>query len=124
MPGCPIRTSADLFVCADPRSFSQLTASFFASESLGIRHTPLTISFLFLVTQALLCARFSLCDVFTVNVNDLNVFCIIVHRIYVLMMALIIMSIHNSNIPIQTVENKGVEPLTSCVQGRRSSQLS
>jgi len=27
-----------------------------------------------LVTQALLCARFSLCDVFTVNVNDLNVF--------------------------------------------------
>src|SRR6218665_722483 len=46
MPGCPIRTSADQFVCADPRSFSQLTPSFFASESLGIRHTPLTISFL------------------------------------------------------------------------------
>ena len=53
MPGCPIRTSADLFVCANPRSFSQLTTSFVASESLGIRHTPLTISFLFLVTQAL-----------------------------------------------------------------------
>lgn len=52
MPGCPIRISADQFVCANPRSFSQLTTSFVASESLGIRHTPLTISFL-LVTQAL-----------------------------------------------------------------------
>lgn len=39
-------------MCANPRSFSQLTTSFVASESLGIRHTPLTISFL-LVTQAL-----------------------------------------------------------------------
>ena len=74
MPGCPIRISTDLFVCANPRSFSQLTTSFVASESLGIRHTPLTISFLFLVTQALISARFSLCDVFTVNVNDLFFF--------------------------------------------------
>ena len=48
MPGCPIRTSRDQFVCANPPSFSQLTTSFFASESLGIRHTPLTISFLIL----------------------------------------------------------------------------
>ena len=47
--GCPIRTSADQFVCANPRSFSQLTTSFFASESLGIRHTPLTISFLIII---------------------------------------------------------------------------
>ena len=39
--GCPIRISADQFVCADPRSFSQLITSFFASESLGIPHTPL-----------------------------------------------------------------------------------
>ena len=27
-------------------------------------------------------------------------------------------------IPIRIVENIGVEPMTSCVQGRRSSQLS
>ena len=39
--GCPIRISADRFVCANPRSFSQLITSFFASESLGIPHTPL-----------------------------------------------------------------------------------
>ncbi len=40
--GCPIRTSADHIVCANPRSFSQLITSFIASESLGIPHTPLT----------------------------------------------------------------------------------
>src|SRR5210317_1033023 len=39
--GCPIRISADHIICADPRSFSQLITSFFASESLGIPHTPL-----------------------------------------------------------------------------------
>ena len=41
MVGCPIRTPADQFVFANPRSFSQLITSFFASESLGIPHTPL-----------------------------------------------------------------------------------
>ena len=41
MVGCPIRTSTDQIVLANPRSFSQLITSFFASESLGIPHTPL-----------------------------------------------------------------------------------
>ena len=41
LTGYPIRISADLVVLADPRSFSQLTASFFASQSLGIHRTPL-----------------------------------------------------------------------------------
>lgn len=44
--GCPIRTPADQFVFANPRSFSQLITSFFASESLGIPHTPLFTSLL------------------------------------------------------------------------------
>src|SRR5579864_4547978 len=44
MVGCPIRTPADQFLFADPRSFSQLTTSFFASESLGIPHTPFITS--------------------------------------------------------------------------------
>ena len=35
-PGCPIRISPDQFLFADPRSFSQLTTSFFAFGSLGI----------------------------------------------------------------------------------------
>lgn len=42
--GCPIRTSADHLVCANPRSFSQLIASFIASESLGIPRVPLLTS--------------------------------------------------------------------------------
>src|SRR5690606_24259604 len=36
------RIPADQFVCADPRGFSQLIASFVASGSLGIPHTPLS----------------------------------------------------------------------------------
>ena len=43
--GCPIRTFTDHSSFAAPRNFSQLTTSFVASESLGIRHTPLFASF-------------------------------------------------------------------------------
>ena len=39
--GCPIRISTDQFALANPRSFSQLITSFFASESLGIPRAPL-----------------------------------------------------------------------------------
>ena len=39
--GCPIRIFTDHKICASPRNFSQLIASFIASESLGIRHAPL-----------------------------------------------------------------------------------
>ena len=39
--GCPIRTPADRWVCAPPRGFSQLVASFVASGSLGIPRAPL-----------------------------------------------------------------------------------
>ena len=43
--GCPIRKFTDQFLFADPRNLSQLITSFFASESLGIPHTPLITSF-------------------------------------------------------------------------------
>jgi nitrate/nitrite transporter NarK len=49
MLGCPIRKSSDQVLCANPRSLSQLIASFFASESLGIRHTPLLSLLYFLL---------------------------------------------------------------------------
>ena len=39
--GCPIRKFTDYKLCAPPRNLSQLITSFIASESLGIRHTPL-----------------------------------------------------------------------------------
>jgi hypothetical protein len=42
--GCPIRTPADRWVCAPPRGFSQLVASFIASGSLGIPRAPLFTS--------------------------------------------------------------------------------
>src|SRR5690606_2935418 len=45
MVGCPIRTPADQLLFADPRRLSQLIASFIASESLGIPHTPLFTSY-------------------------------------------------------------------------------
>ena len=38
--GCPIRISVDQCIFAAPHRFSQLITSFFASESLGIPHTP------------------------------------------------------------------------------------
>ena len=54
---CLIRTPADHVLFADPRSFSQLTTSFFASESLGIPHTPFLTSFRF---TYVLVARYTL----------------------------------------------------------------
>ncbi len=47
--GCPIRTSPDQRLFAPPRSFSQLVTSFFASESQGIRHSPLFTFFVFVL---------------------------------------------------------------------------
>jgi hypothetical protein len=37
-PGCPIRISTVLRLCAPTRGFSQLTTSFIASSCLGIHH--------------------------------------------------------------------------------------
>jgi hypothetical protein len=44
LPGSPIRISTDHFLFADPRRFSQLTTSFFASRSLGILRSPFSTS--------------------------------------------------------------------------------
>ena len=41
--GCPIRIPSDLGLLAPPRSFSQLTASFFADKCQGILSVPLTL---------------------------------------------------------------------------------
>ena len=55
IPGCPIQTPTDQISSADPRRFSQLGTSFFASESLGIPHTPLFIFSTFFFSLLLLC---------------------------------------------------------------------
>ncbi len=56
--GCPIRTSTDQFVLADPRGFSQLITSFFASESLGIPRAPLFTYSTFVVFAYHVCYNF------------------------------------------------------------------
>ena len=94
MVGCPIRISTDQFILADPRSFSQLITSFFASESLGIPRAPLITYFYFMLSLA-----FSL-QFLLQYVNELY------------------------SPDANRVEDNGFEPLTPCVQGRCSSQLS
>ena len=43
--GCPIRVSADRFVLADPRGFSQLATPFVAYRTQGIPRAPFSYSF-------------------------------------------------------------------------------
>ena len=111
MPGCPIQVSTDQFVCANPRSFSQLITPFFASESLGIPHTPLFC----------LCAAYLFIKINrTYNNSDKS-------ELLCFLFLIIFLSQYVNELLsdlIGIVENNGVEPLTSCVQGRRSSQLS
>ena len=74
MLGCPIRISTDQFVCANPRSFSQLITSFIASESLGIPHTPL-LSLLYFLSLYYFCSLedyyFNLVSLLSQYVNEL-----------------------------------------------------
>ena len=93
--GCPIRTSTDQIVLANPRSFSQLITSFFASESLGIPRAPLITYFYFIMLSLAQSLQFLLQYVNELYSPDAN-----------------------------GVEDNGFEPLTPCVQGRCSSQLS
>ena len=61
--GCPIQVSTDQFVCANPRSFSQLITPFIASESLGIPHTPLfcLLYFLLAISHKLIANSLNYC---------------------------------------------------------------
>ncbi len=53
MVGCPIRKSPDQRLFAPPRSLSQLVTSFIASESLGIRRTPLVTSLIIILLDSI-----------------------------------------------------------------------
>ena len=97
--GSPIRTSPGQWLFAPNRCFSQLTASFFASLSLGIHRPPFCFPFFTLpfwknmIPYGTTISR-SIC--FSSATCQRT-------------------SGHESN-----VENKGLEPLTPCVQGRCS----
>ena len=102
MLGCPIRISADQFVCANPRSFSQLITSFFASESH--RHPPYALILLIVLY--------------------VSVYKIQTTYAFYIFLVFSYLNMSMNGCPYGLVENIGVEPMTSCVQGRRSSQLS
>ena len=62
LPGFPIQTSADQWICAPSRGFSQLITSFFGSQCQGIRPAPFLLD---------LCRSFCLCSVINRTFSDL-----------------------------------------------------
>src|SRR6478735_6970464 len=99
--GCPIRISTDQFVCANPRSFSQLITSFFASESLGIPHTPLFCLLYYYCMYCYMQCVLSTLLLFSYLNMSMNV--ARPHRFL------------NQHRVLALVENIGVDPMTSCV---------
>ena len=97
MTGCPIRKSADQRLHAPPRGFSQLAASFVASGSQGIRRAPLTTFLRPRICGGISPGLASGARFRVCHIMSSNSFC---------------------------VENNGFEPLTPCLQSRRSSRLS
>src|SRR5699024_8870212 len=125
MVGCPIRTPADQLLFADPRRLSQLIASFVASESLGIPHTPLFTSF----AHPLGCSH-PFCMPGSGILPQGRALFRTRHRIDTTPRTLVTTFCHNmsknlySTLMVKPVEDNGFEPLPPCVQGRCSSQLS
>ena len=122
MTGCPIRISADHFVFANPRSFSQLVTSFFALESQGILHTPLVTSSLEFLILVTLVSGLINCRLINPFVSRLTGSLTTIACQSLLFLT--IMSMYFCVESQRLVENRGVEPLTPCVQNRCSGQLS
>jgi hypothetical protein len=150
--GFPIRKSADQFIFADPRGLSQLITSFIASESQGIPRVPF-LTFFYLCAFCSHGMLFDSCYVhwFTCSLvlglatavplslfafEALTVLYTVVFSFNLLLPicqrtftpVFLCGSPLSISIPCQVsgglVENNGFEPLTLCVQGRCSSQLS
>ena len=130
--GFPIRKSTDQFIFANPRSLSQLITSFIASESQGIPRVPFLT---FFYRAAFAQHSMPLCWLWVVNcqlwVNSLPSFRKITISVvfsffnYFFQYVKELFASTLSHCDFRsTVENNGFEPLTPCVQGRCSSQLS
>ena len=130
--GCPIRKSPDQWPFAPTRSLSQLITSFFASESQGIRHAPLLTFFMTRFKEPYLSygASHQQSQSFFKN---LLLLLKLSHNMSKIVFSLrarptffpsraFLFSVRPFS--GQLVENNGFEPLTLCVQGRCSSQLS
>ena len=99
---------------APPHGLSQLITSFIASESQGIRHAPFFTFFIHSLTQRFLRSVGSgMIYTFSSLLLKLLFACTICHRSFIFV-----------SYVSDGVENNGFEPLTLCVQGRCSSQLS
>ena len=146
MMGCPIRISAVQRTFAPPHSFSQLTTSFFASESLGIPRVPLLASYklcrhncLSTTTQFIYrllpaykpssyqSSSMSMNSLFEPRFMNQDSRLLVLPLFSIANPRLQNISCLDSwflTLGSPYVENNGFEPLTPCVQGRCSSQLS
>ena len=105
---------------APPHGFSQPIASFIASESQGIRHTPLvTFRLLCLARWTDLSVRLGLSN--NTSKNGCPGWACLHQHLAEPKWAC---PLSPGRVTAGTVENIGVEPMTSCLQSRRSSQLS
>ena len=115
-PGCPIREPTDRGQCAAPRGISLLVAPFLASQSLGIPHAPFFTS----SRRRRLSVPPALLPKTSKNIPPSLNGRGIEARPHFRGRAITITSEDGANY----VEDNGFEPLTPCVQGRCSSQLS
>ena len=133
--GFPIRKSPDQFIFADPRSLSQLITSFIASESQGIPRVPFLTFFyrmrfcshgyvfIFRIVTSSFCHCW-LSNFVNVPLLSSQFFNYFFQYVKELLSSSVAPS-HRCGIAVEnSVENNGFEPLTPCVQGRCSSQLS
>ena len=117
MTGCPIRKSSDQRLFAPTRSLSQLITSFIASESQGIRHAPLLTFFQTFDSHTGI--DLTIASVCISGTRTVRYILLALTKIL-----LFVSSCQRSFLFSEIVENNGFEPLTLCVQGRCSSQLS
>ncbi len=106
-PGCPIRISADLFVlCRSPRLFAACHVLLRLQEP---RYPPYALYYFLKMSRSLL--QYQRNTPISPLKTSMNSVCLYPER-----------TLHPKFRP--PVEDKGLEPLTPCVQGRCSSQLS
>ena len=113
MVGCPIRKSADQRSFAPSRGLSQLITSFIASMSQGIRHAPFTTFDFRPKGRTLILSALP-----RISIGHAG-------RSFLLLQSCLCQYVKDLFPKYKgSVENIGVEPMTSCMPCKRSSQLS
>ena len=130
-PGYPIRLSADRWMCAPPRSFSQLTTAFFASLLPGIHRKPFSRLTILLSAQVPRIPAPNLTGVFRKKLHKIKSVRILSpfpSRVpfgsFLKPVTLPVKDLNDTRGSNSLMEIRGFEPLTSSLQSWRSSQLS